>query len=194
MSNSFKVAPMGSAAIVWTVTFVVGLLFFAWRVVDLGLSSLFDLGAAIVLLLLIVYAWFRSVRAYNVGNGDVVIVRAGTGRITIPVDNITRVEFKPEIGTFFNMSMLSIGGLFGWAGKTQVKEKASLNTMQAEVYGTNANNSVVMLLRSGRTLVLTPADPAGFVAAVQQAEGKNGGRPVAAGKWSGAAKKKAGRK
>ena len=57
--------------------------------------------------------------------------------------------------------------MLGWAGKTRVRNPSDLKSMEADVYGTNPKFSVALEMRTGRKLVLTPADPAGFAAALQ---------------------------
>ncbi len=171
MNAVFKVAPFSATAWVWTITFLGGLLFFAVRAFLAGTSAdLFDVGAAVLLGALTLYALVRSVRGYRVGDGQVAIVRLGPGRINIHRSDISSIEAQPDIGSFFNMSFLSIGGLFGWAGKARVRRTADLQSLDADVFGTNSAYAVLMRLKSGRTLILTPADPAGFVAAVRGLE------------------------
>jgi len=85
----------------------------------------------------------------------------------IAVDDILGAQATPNIGTFFNIGVLSIGGVLGWAGRTRVRNPTDLKSMEADVYGTNPKFSVALEMRTGRKLVLTPADPSGFAAALQ---------------------------
>jgi hypothetical protein len=129
----------------------------------------------VLLGVLIVSGFLRSVRAYRVTERTLEIVRTAAGRISIDRTDIAGVEAKPDIGSFFNTSVLGTGGLFGWAGKARIRRPADVDSLEAEVYGTNPANSVVVELKSGRTLVLTPADPSAFVAALQSPEMRQSG-------------------
>lgn|GEM_PF-5841285 len=171
MKDVFRVAPFGGVAWVWTGGFVLGLLYFVARVgFDLagGISpGAYDVVAGLVLILLIVYGWVRSVKRYIVGDDGVTIERSGPGRMHIAADTIARVEAKPDVGSFYNMTPLSIGGLFGWAGNARIRNAPDVRADQAEVYGTNPGKSVALHLKTGRVVILTPDDPEGFTFALQ---------------------------
>lgn len=168
MDKSFRVAPYSALAWVWTITFVLGLIFLIYSVVISAAADYLEFALAVAAAVVIVYGYMRSVRSYRVTDSDVQIIRSGTGRITIDRADITSIEARPNIGNFFNLSVLSIGGLFGWAGKARVRQSSDLTSLEAEVFGTNSASSVLMQLKSGRKLILTPADPSGFVAAVRK--------------------------
>lgn len=195
MAGTFKVAPFGGVAWVWTVGFIAALLFFVVRValaISGGfLPDTYDAGGALILAVLIVYGWLRSVKGYQVGEGNIVVERAGPGRINFSLDDMASVRMKPDIGSFFNSGFLSIGGLFGWAGRARVRNPSDLHSLDAEVYGTNPGKSVVIEMKSGRTLVVTPADPLGFVTAVREAGVRDQGSGVR-GQGSGARSSTAG--
>lgn len=175
MNTTFRVAPFSVLAWIWTGTFVFAFGFFLWRMLVTGTADLFDVAVTTLLGILIVGSFARSVRAYHVTDRTLEIVRTAVGRISIDRTDITSVEAKPNIGSFFNMSVLGTGGLFGWAGKARIRRPADVDSLEAEVYGTNPANSVVVELKSGRTLVLTPADPTAFVAATQSPEMRQSG-------------------
>ncbi len=167
--TTFRVAPMGAAALVWTLGSIAALLFFGVRVALTLIGGRapdnYDLAVFVLLALLVVYGWLRSVKGYRLGDGELTIERAGPGKIHIPFENIARMETNPNLGSFFNMSILSIGGLFGWASKARVRNPSDVKSLEVEVYGTNVANSVVLHLRNDRTIIITPADPAAFVTA-----------------------------
>lgn len=167
MNNTFRVAPYSVTAWVWTITFVVGLLYFLWRILVTGAADLTDIGFAALLGVLIIFAFIRSVKAYHVTENEVQIVRSGPGRISISRADINNLVVEPDIGAFFNTGLLGTGGLFGWGGKARVRHPTDIKSLDAEVFGTNSANSVLLELNSGRTIILTPANPVAFVAAVQ---------------------------
>ena len=174
MNTTFRVAPYSVLAWIWTGTFVFALGFFVWRMAVTGSTDPFDIGVAALLAVLIVLGFVRSVRSYRVTDQAVEIVRAVAGRINIDRADIDSVEARPDPGSFFNTSVLGTGGLFGWSGKARIRRPSDIDSLEAEVYGTNPANSVVVELKGGRTLVLTPADPTAFITAIQGPEAKRG--------------------
>lgn len=175
MNTTFRVAPYSVMAWVWTITFIAAFAYFLYSVLVIGATDLFNVAVTILLGGLIVFGFVRSVRGYQVTDSKVEIVRTASGRINIDRAEIDNVEARPNIGSFFNMSLLGTGGLFGWSGKARVRKPGDINSVEAEVFGTNSNNAVVVELKGGRTLVLTPADPAAFVAAVRGPEARQSG-------------------
>ena len=176
MNTTFRVAPYSVMAWIWTGTFVVAFGFFVWRMVVTGSIDPFDFAVTAFLGVMIVAGFVRSVRAYRVTDRAIEIVRTVGSRINIDRGEIEDVEARPDLGSFFNMSPLGSGGLFGWSGKARIRRPSDIESLEAEVYGTNSANSVIIELKGGRTIVLTPADPTSFVAAVRGPEMKQGGR------------------
>jgi hypothetical protein len=127
-----------------------------------------DLFLTVVIFGILLYAWMRSVRSYHLTDSELVIVRAGPGRMHIALGEILGAQAAPEIGTFFNIGILSIGGVLGWAGKVRVRNPSDLKSLEADVYGTNPRYSVALEMKTGRKLIVTPADPAGFAVALQK--------------------------
>jgi hypothetical protein len=173
LAESFKVAPYGAVAWVWTLSFIGGTIFFAVRAV-LALANgqqpqFFDVGASIILLVLLGYGWLRSVRGYSVEGGQVVVNRAGPGKVNIALTDIDAAEADSDLGSFINPTFLSIGGLFGWAGKVKVRKPSDVNSLDAIAYGTNPSKAVLLALNSGRLVVLTPDDPRAMETALQVA-------------------------
>lgn len=173
MAESFKVAPYGAIAWVWTLSFIGGTIFFGARaLIDIanGRQPLFfDVGATVILVVLLVYAWLRSVRGYVIESDRVVVNRAGPGRVSIAIADIEAAEADSDLGSFINPTFLSIGGLFGWAGKVKVRKPTDINSLDAIAYGTNPSKSVLLALNNGRLVVLTPTDPKAMETALQVA-------------------------
>ncbi len=177
MNTTFRVAPYSVLVWIWTGTFLFAFGFFAWRVVVTGATEPFDMVVTALLGVLIVLGFVRSVRAYHVTDQAIQIVRTVAGRINIDRAGIDSVNIRPNLGSFFNTSLLGAGGLFGWSGKARIRHPTDVESLEAEVFGTDPANAVVIELKGGRTLVLTPADPNAFVAAVEGPEAKlSGGR------------------
>lgn len=175
--QTFKVAPFSITAWIWTVAFLLGLVYFIYRTASWLQAGLWPEPADVVFTLLIfvvvLYSFLRSVRSYTVTEENLLITRAGPGRITIPLTNIKAAKADPNIGAFFNVSILSTGGIFGWAGKARVRNPTDLKSIEAEVYGTNPKFAVMLELESGRKLLLTPVDASGLASALQAAGASN---------------------
>lgn len=173
MGASFPVARLGTVALVWTFGFFAVALYFIWRTAQAfseGRSpDRYDLGVSLLLVTLIVYGWLRSVRRYRLKAGSLLIERWALRSVVLPLDGIKSIEAAPTLGSFFNTGILSIGGLFGWAGRAQVRRTGERQVLDAEVYGTNPANIVLARLNNGQAYVLTPSDPQGLVDAAQEA-------------------------
>jgi PH (Pleckstrin Homology) domain-containing protein len=185
LAQSFKVAPYGAVAWVWTVSFIAAVLFFGGRaLLDVAggrQPQLFDVGAAAVLLVLLVYGWLRSVRGYSIEGDRLVIHRAGPGKVNIAIPDIEAAEADSDLGSFINPSFLSTGGLFGWAGKVKVRKPMDVNSLDAIAYGTTPAKAVLLALKNGRLIVVTPNDPNALETALQVA---GVSRPAEAGRKS----------
>src|SRR5215203_1953795 len=159
----FTRAPFATVAWIWTLTYSVGLVFFAVRcgiiIANGGFPDVVDTFFTVALLIILVMAYLRSVRAYAIEDGNLVIIRSGPGRVNISLDDIVGAVAVPSIGSFFNVNLLSTGGVFGWSGKVRVRNPSDLKSIDAEVYGTNPKYSVMLELRSKRKVIVTPAEP-----------------------------------
>ena len=98
-------------------------------------------------------------RGYRLEGGDIVIDRAGPGKIHIPLAGIEQVNSNSDLGSFFNVGLLSIGGVFGWAGKVRVRRPSDVHSVDADVYGTNSRNQLLLEMKNGSKIILTPFDP-----------------------------------
>jgi Bacterial PH domain len=163
VTERFKVAPLGVAAWIWTIIYIVLTLYFLLlTVLDLvaGLvPDVIDITLTVVLVPLMVYSWIRSIRGYRLEGKSIFIDRAGPGKIEIPISQIEQVNGKPDLGSFFNIGLLSLGGVFGWAGKARVRKPADVKSLEAEVFGTNAAKMLLLEMKSGSKIILTPRDP-----------------------------------
>ena len=167
MSGVFPVARFSAMAWVWTIGFCATALYFGWRTLDAvfepRLVDNYDLVVAVLLSAFMIYSWLRSVRRYRVEGDNLYIEKWGLGKITIPLQSITLIEALSTPVSFFNVGIMSTGGLFGWAGRTQLRKAGDRRALEAEVYGTNPGKVVIIGLEGEKTYVLTPADPGGLV-------------------------------
>jgi hypothetical protein len=173
VTKFFRAAPLTPGAFITTLVFIAALGYFAVKSA-LALANgndpeAFDLFAGLGLALIIAYAWLRSVKGYALVGREVVINRAGPGKIHIPLDGITSMEVQPDLGSFIKPGMFSIQGLFGWAGTAKVRKPTDVISLHAQVYGTNPANMVVLRLNNGRVIILTPSDTTGFAESLRVA-------------------------
>jgi hypothetical protein len=163
VAERFKVAPYGAVAWIWTIVYLLATIYFAWLVIsDLISGQPLDpiiVTFAVVLVPLMIYAALRSVRGYRLEGEDLIIDRAGPGKIHIAVSNINNVNGNPDLGSFFNRSFLSLGGVFGWSGRVGVRKAQDVTTLDADAYGTNSSKMLLLEMKDGRKIILTPQDP-----------------------------------
>jgi hypothetical protein len=87
----------------------------------------------------------------------------------------------------------STQGLFGWAGKVNVRKPTDTESRLIEVYGTNPANTVLVSLKNDNRLIVTPRDVQGFVGALR--ESGVGAKPLPVAKsYLAPARKKKGRR
>jgi len=179
LSGVFPVARLGTMALVWTIGFCAVGLYFVWQTLNAisngNAPDTYDLSVAVLLSAFMVYNWLRSVKRYTIADGNLYIERQVLGQITVPLESMRLVEALSSPVSFFNVNMVSTGGLFGWSGKTQLRKAGDRLALEAEVYGTNPGKVVIIGLEDERTYVVTPADPDGMVDALRA-----GMRPVKA--------------
>src|SRR5437660_3052686 len=100
----FRVAPLTFAEFVTTLFFIAALGYFAVQTA-LALTAgkypdNFDLLASVGLALIIAYSWLRSVKGYTLAEADVLVVRAGSGKLHSTVDTMRSIGCQPELGSF----------------------------------------------------------------------------------------------
>lgn len=171
LSGVFPVARLGTMALVWTIGFCAVALYFSWQTLN-AISNgrapdTYDLGVTVLLTAFMVYNWLRSVKRYRVADDNLYIDRWVLGTITVPLKEMTLVEALSSPVSFFNVGLLSTGGLFGWSGKTQLRKAGDRIALEAEVYGTNPGKVIIIGLENERTYVVTPADPGSMVDALR---------------------------
>jgi len=173
VAESFKVAPYGTVAWIWTIVWslltlyfaVVTIMYLANGQIPAPLDALFT----VVLVSTLIYAWLRSVRGYRLEGGELIIDRAGPGKIHISVSNIANVDGNPNLGSFFNRSFFSLGGVFGWSSRVGVRKAQDINTLDADAYGTNPGKMLLLEMKDGRKIILTPRDPQAMEASLRMA-------------------------
>jgi hypothetical protein len=106
----------------------------------------------------------------------------------VPLKRLRAARVVPDLPSILNTNTFSLGGLFGWAGAAMVRGYGNV-----DAYGTNGHKAVVLEFvaapgkeplvagKAGPVYIVTPQDPAGFVAAVQGL--RRSAPPAAAGSF-----------
>jgi len=179
------VAPFDAGVLLTTLFFIAALGFFGVRLLLALLNNqppdLFDLGAGLLLAILIGYAFVRSVRGYRLEGNELVIERLGPGRLRVSLADIASAETNLDLGNFFRAGFLSIQGLFGWAGKAQVRKPTDRESQLIDVYGTNSTSTVLLSLKSEKRIIVTPFDVEGFLNALKESGVGDRPQPVKKG-------------
>jgi hypothetical protein len=115
--------------------------------------------APLVMVAIVLVAAIFAIRGYSVLQGKLLIHRLGWAT-KYDLTRLSSVEISPG-ATVGSMRTMGIGGLFGFVGHYH---NAVLGSYKA--YATNDLNTVVLVFEE-ETIVVTPDDPAGFVAAVE---------------------------
>jgi len=117
------------------------------------------------LLFLAAYAW--SPVGYEIADGNVVIRRL-IGNVRIPVSGIREVKIATRDDLSGSLRLFGSGGLFGYYG---LFRNSTLGT--SNWYVTDRSHAVVLTGDSG-TVIVSPDDSAGFIAALGNRASKGG--------------------
>jgi hypothetical protein len=183
----FHLAPPDKQVIAVTALFIVTLLWFGGQIV----ASLYlgeppnqgDIVFSVLVAGIIVWRWLNSVRGYVLQTGGtaapalLVLRWAPWATVRVPLERLRNVDPAPKIRGILNMSFLSQGSLFGWAGPANVPE---LGTVLA--YAMNGKRLVVLELApraddryqtsdgkeaKGVAFLVSPRDPQALAAALE---------------------------
>jgi hypothetical protein len=128
-------------------------------------SSSLIVEGIIALVFLAAYAW--SPTGYAIDAGDVVIRRL-IGNVRIPVSGIREVRLATRDDLSGSMRVFGSGGLFGYYGLFSNSKLGASNW-----YVTDRSHAVVLAGDSG-TVIVSPDDAAGFIAALGKCAPKSG--------------------
>jgi hypothetical protein len=112
-------------------------------------------------------ALFRP-RAFRIADNRIAVVRA-IGAIEWPLGDIRTVRRPPAWPQSRPVPLLAIRGLFGSYGWFWTREWGI-----HRIYLTDPEAAIELERRSGRRIVITPADPRGFVSALADAAARAG--------------------
>ena len=111
-----------------------------------------------ILLAVVVIAATFAVRGYSVVDDKLLVHRLGWST-TFDLAELEAAEYSPG-ATMGSIRTFGIGGLFGFIGRFR---NSMLGNYRA--YATDSDHTVVLRFRDA-TVVVTPDDPVGFVAAL----------------------------
>lgn len=112
--------------------------------------------------LMLLAAWHYRVTGFRVDAAGISILRP-SGASRIPGSEAAEARFPARRPDGFTLGVLRIGGFFGTQGIFWNR-----NWGRFRAYVTDDRNTVELILRSGRRILVSPDDPAGFVAAVAE--------------------------
>lgn len=96
--------------------------------------------------------WLFAPSGYEVGADSLHIVRPA-GNVSLLYGDILQVCVVPDSEMAFTIRAFGSGGLFGYFGK-MMTAKYGISTW----YATQRHNYILLTLRSGKTVVITPDD------------------------------------
>ena len=100
----FRVAPFSLTVWLWTLTYVIGFLYFGSNTAAALSSGVmpdqFDFVLTLVTFGILLYAWLRSIRAYHLTDKELVIVRGGPGKDAHCTGRYTGCAGSAEYRTF----------------------------------------------------------------------------------------------
>jgi len=124
-----------------------------------GMASPWLLLAAGSMVLTLVGTWVFAPLGYQV-TGDGVIVRRPMGALRIPAANLASVERVPSSAIGLGIRLCASGGLFGVFGLFWSKGLGRF-----WMWGTRGDHLVLLRLRTGLPVLLTPDDDEGLTKA-----------------------------
>ncbi len=137
---------------VWVgVTFIFIRNIFACRFDILKLLSL-----NILLVIVLIVPYLFSLRDVRVADGCIVIKRV-LGKITIPFENVAKVNLLPSIG-LFRVRLLGSFGLYGYFGYFYIPKLGLVR-----MYATRLHDLVLIECKDGRKFIVSPKDSYKFV-------------------------------
>jgi hypothetical protein len=124
-----------------------------------GFTHHVGVGVALIPILVLIGSVFFVVRGYTVEAGELFVQRLVTAT-RIPLDGLTKAWADP-LACRGSTRLFGIGGLFSFSGLFSNRRLGRYH-----LYATDFKNAVVLQFR-GRTVVITPADPQGFLRHLQ---------------------------
>ena len=163
MNNRYFKASLDTLAknlsIVLAVLFANIIVLHIWLIKDSGkMVSLF-----VIALLLIIYlsAYLFRPQGYIITD-EALIIKRSVSPVTILRSNITSTEQLSNNSLSGSIRLFGVGGLFGYFGKFSNRK---LGTMTW--YATRRNSNVVVVITADqKKIILTPDEPAAFLAAI----------------------------
>lgn len=136
-----------------------------WFITDNGYSGLLYTSAALILIILISYAF--SPLGYKILNNELIINRPFTN-VKIDRSNIQSVEIIDHEQLRWSIRTFGVGGLFGYYGKFA---NTSLGSMTW--YVTRRDKIVLLKTNDNKNIILSPDDPEMFVEEYMKSVNRN---------------------
>lgn len=153
------------------VTVVVTILFIALSIVPFFTSSTSDtlgkwimFGASGLVWVIFLFAWFLRPEGYGIIGNQLILHRPMRSR-EIALSDISGIVVPEPKKLRWSVRLFGSGGLFGYFGKFRNSTFGTMNW-----YATRLGKFVVIILRSGEKIVVTPDDES-FAAHLRSAAG-----------------------
>ena len=108
---------------------------------------------------------FFGVYGYNLQPQELRIIRLGWSK-DIPYNEIVDIEYSPD-AMMGSLRKFGIGGFFSYYGMFKNRVLGDY-----KAYATHRKNTVVITIKSGKKIVVTPSDPERFVEELKGASEK----------------------
>lgn len=108
------------------------------------------IGALFIVLILFCYVY--APKGYDITKGEI-IVRRILGKVKIKTSDVENVSIIDPEKMKFTIRTFGVGGVFGYFGKFYNSFLKSFT-----MYGTQRKNYVLLTMKSGKKIVLTPDD------------------------------------
>jgi len=122
----------------------------------IALAFIGGIFSVIMAIVFISFGVFFGVYGYSLQPQELRIIRLGWSK-DIPYNDIVDIEYSPD-AMMGSLRKFGIGGFFSYYGMFKNRVLGDY-----KAYATHRKNTVVITIKSGKKIVVTPSDPERFV-------------------------------
>jgi len=122
----------------------------------IALAFIGGIFSVIMAIVFISFGVFFGVYGYSLQPQELRIIRLGWSK-DIPYNDIVNIEYSPD-AMMGSLRKFGIGGFFSYYGMFKNRVLGDY-----KAYATHRKNTVVITIKSGKKIVVTPSDPERFV-------------------------------
>ena len=131
----------------------------------IALAFIGGIFSVIMAIVFISFGVFFGVYGYSLQPQELRIIRLGWSK-DIPYNDIVDIEYSPD-AMMGSLRKFGIGGFFSYYGMFKNRVLGDY-----KAYATHRKNTVVITIKSGKKIVVTPSDPERFVEELKGASEK----------------------